>query len=141
MFENKCCNTEDYGPCPCVLNVTKEAMSNPFYRRALWTGECLQSTLMCIPAGESIGMEIHENTDQLLFVISGNCMVKMGKEKNCIDFEKCAAMGSMICVPEGTWHNVINTGIAPLKICSVYAPPHHKYGTVQKTKCDAEKEE
>ena len=44
-------------------------------------------------------------------------------------------------VPAGTWHNVINTGDVPLKLYSIYAPPEHPFGTVHKTKRDAEEAE
>jgi mannose-6-phosphate isomerase-like protein (cupin superfamily) len=33
---------------------------------------------------------------------------------------------------------VINIGRKPLKLYSIYAPPHHPKGTVHKTKAEAE---
>ena len=36
------------------------------------TGENLQVTLMSLNPGEDIGLERHEDTDQLLFVTSGD---------------------------------------------------------------------
>ena len=41
-------------------------------------------------------------------------------------------------IPAGKWHNIINIGKEPLKLYSIYAPPHHPKGTVQKTKSDKE---
>ena len=43
-----------------------------------------------------------------------------------------------VIVPAGTWHNLINIGNTPLKLYSVYAPPHHPFGTIQARKEDAE---
>ena len=43
-----------------------------------------------------------------------------------------------VIVPGGTWHNVVNTGDAPLKLYSLYAPPEHPDRTVHKTKADAD---
>jgi oxalate decarboxylase/phosphoglucose isomerase-like protein (cupin superfamily) len=43
-----------------------------------------------------------------------------------------------IFVPSDTWHNIINTGDEPLKLYSIYAPPHHPHGTVHATFADAE---
>jgi mannose-6-phosphate isomerase-like protein (cupin superfamily) len=43
-----------------------------------------------------------------------------------------------VLVPAGTWHNLINTGGAPLKLYSIYAPPQHPKSTVHETKADAE---
>ena len=51
------------------------------------------------------------------------------------------AAAYMAFVPAGTWHNVRNGGRCPLKLSSVYAPPHHPWGTVQHTKEDAEQGE
>ena len=45
--------------------------------------------------------------------------------------------GDACLIPAGTWHNITNSGSIPLKVYSVYAPPHHAAGTVQRTKtCD-----
>ena len=49
----------DYGPEPFVVNIEEITKLNNTFRTALWTGEHLQLTLMSIPVGESIGLEIH----------------------------------------------------------------------------------
>ena len=43
-----------------------------------------------------------------------------------------------IIVPAGARHNVRNTGEAPLKLYTLYAPPEHREGTVHATKADAD---
>ena len=43
-----------------------------------------------------------------------------------------------IVVPAGTNHNIINTGSAPLKLYTLYAPPNHRDGVVHHTRADAE---
>lgn len=45
---------------------------------------------------------------------------------------------SAIFVPAGIWHNIVNTSDIPLKLYSIYAPPHHPWGTVHQTKAIAE---
>ena len=62
----------------------------------------------------------------------------MGKQMNCLDFQQPIFTNSAIFVPAGTWHNVINTSDIPLKLFSIYAPPHHHWGTVHQTKAIAE---
>ncbi|HEX7679573.1 MAG TPA: cupin domain-containing protein, partial [Thermoanaerobaculia bacterium] len=42
-----------------------------------------------------------------------------------------------IVVPAGARHNVRNTGLQPLKLYTIYAPPEHAEGTVRATKADA----
>ena len=44
-------------------------------------------------------------------------------------------------IPEGSWHNIINTGDEPLKLYIIYAPPEHPRDTVHQTKADAEADE
>jgi mannose-6-phosphate isomerase-like protein (cupin superfamily) len=45
--------------------------------------------------------------------------------------------GSSIVVPEGTEHNIINTGSEPMKLYTLYSPPNHLDGTVHRSKTDA----
>ena len=91
---------------------------------------------MCINPGEDIGLEIHEDTDQFLRIESGNGIVKMGKNKDKLEYEKKVNDDYAIVIPAGTWHNVYNTGNKLLKLYSIYAPPHHPKGTVHITKND-----
>jgi mannose-6-phosphate isomerase-like protein (cupin superfamily) len=57
----------------------------------------------------------------------------MGRSEEWLDAQISLREGDAVFVPAGTWHNVINTGQYPLKVSSVYAPPHHPRGTVQPT--------
>lgn len=127
----------DYGPYPLVINIDKATKQNNTYRTALWTGEHLQVTLMSINAGEDIGLEIHPCLDQFLRIEQGQGLVKMGKNKDNLEFQRRVADDYAIIIPAGTWHNLINTGNIPLKLYSIYAPPQHPKGTVHKTKADA----
>lgn len=129
---------KDYGPKPFVVNIEAATRMNNNYRTALWTGKYLQVTLMSIRPGENIGLEIHPDTDQFLRIEQGQGIVKMGESKDNLDFQRRVFINDAIMVPAGTWHNVFNTGNVPLKLYSIYAPPHHPAGTVQRTKADAQ---
>lgn len=129
----------DCGPEPFVVNIEQMTRKNSNYRTALWTGHYLQLTLMCIPVGGEIGVEVHPNTDQFLRIESGNGTVMMGPAKDRLKDQCQICDGYAIFVPAGTWHNVVNTGNCPLKLYTVYAPPHHPHGTIQATKADADK--
>lgn len=131
----------DYGPSPYVVNIERAAQQNPNFRTAVWTGCHLQMTVMCIPPCGEVGLEIHENTDQLIRVEQGIAIVKIGKCVNQPDFQQNMCKGDIVFIPAGTWHNVINIGRNALKISSVYAPPNHPRGTVHLRKADAEKED
>lgn len=128
----------DYGPEPFVVNIEGETMRNPNYRTALWTGNHLQVTLMSIPAGGEIGLEVHPDTDQFIRIQSGLGLVKMGSSKDLLNYQTRASNGYAVIVPAGTWHNVVNIGNKPVKLYTIYAPPHHPHGTVEKTKADAD---
>lgn len=90
--------------------------------------------------GESIGLEIHPDTDQFLRLEQGEVLVQMGKDKNNLSFQKRVSNNFAFVVPAGTWHNLINIGNIPIKLYSIYAPPKHPRGTVHLTKADAEHE-
>ncbi len=128
----------DYGPKPFAINIDKAAKQNTNYRTALWTGKHLQLTLMSIRVGGDIGLEIHPDTDQFLRIEEGKGIVKMGTRRDKLDYVKKVHEDYAIFVPAGTWHNLINTGNKPIKLYSIYAPPNHPHGTVQKTKESAE---
>ena len=131
-------NMTDLGNQPALINVHKETCSNNYFRRAIWTGDYLQVTEMSIPAGGEIGLELHEDTDQFIRVEYGVASVYMGKTKQDVKFLGNANSNYAILVPAGTWHNILNEQNTPLKVYSIYAPPHHPIGTVHRTKFEAD---
>lgn len=135
---NRTPSAHDFGPEPFVVNLVCATENNPYYRRTLWTGEHLQLTLMCIPPRGEIGLEVHPDDDQFLQIEEGCGTVMMGACRDCLPFRRSVNGGDAIFVPAGTWHNVVNTGDAPLKLYSVYAPPHHPRGTLHRTKAESD---
>ena len=128
----------DHGECPYAVNIARATKQNNNFRTALWTGKHLQLTLMSIGVGGDIGLEMHPDVDQFLRLEQGYGLVRMGSSKDRLDFKCRVCDNYAIFVPAGTWHNLINTGNVPIKLYSIYAPPQHPFGTVHKTKKDAE---
>lgn len=135
---NRYMNLTDYGPEPFVVKIDQATRQNDTFRTALWTGTHLQLTLMSINPGEDIGLENHSNVDQFLRIEQGQGLVRMGQNKDNLDFERRVGPGYAIIIPAGTWHNLFNTGNIPLKLYSIYAPPQHPKGTVHRKKSDTE---
>ena len=134
-------NRIDYGNEPYIANIANLSCQNPYYRRILWTGEHLQVALMSIPVGDEVGLEKHPDNDQFIRVESGCAQVLMGSSAENLNIQKRVNSDYAFMVPSGTWHNVKNIGSTPLKIYTIYAPPHHKKGTVHETRIVAEREE
>lgn len=128
----------DQGPAPFVTDIEKMTRQNTNYRTALWTGQKLQLTLMCIPAGDEIGLEVHPDTEQFLRIENGSGMVMMGPSENRLHCKQPISDGCAVLIPAGTWHNIVNTGTCPLKLYTIYAPPHHPRGIVQSAKACAD---
>ena len=61
---------KDSGAKPSIINIRKEAICNHNFRTVLWTGEHLQLTVMSIPIGGEIGLEMHDDLDQFIKVES-----------------------------------------------------------------------
>lgn len=115
-------------------NIEKLTLENTNFRQVLFTGQHAQLVLMQLEPGEEIGTEVHEIVDQFLRLEQGEGKVIMdGVESQVKD-------GDAFIVPAGTRHNVINTGPGPLKLYTLYSPPHHKDGTIHKTKSEAEED-
>ncbi|WP_058485288.1 cupin domain-containing protein [Defluviitalea phaphyphila] len=132
---------KDYGPEPFVININEATKQNNNFRTTLWTGEHLQITLMSINPGEDIGLEIHPNIDQFIRIEQGEGIVKMGNTKYNLNFQEKLFDDYALVIPAGKWHNIINTGNIPMKLYSIYAPPEHPWGTIHKTKAEAEADE
>jgi mannose-6-phosphate isomerase-like protein (cupin superfamily) len=130
----------DYGPEPFVTNIEAATLLNDNYRSTLWTGKNLQVTVMAIQPGHDIGLEVHGDHDQFLRIEQGTATVYLGPDKERLD-EKFAGEDEAVCVPAGTWHNLVNSGKEVLKIYSIYAPAEHPHGTIHATKEEADAQE
>lgn len=126
----------DYRSNPIVVDINSATLNNETFRTAFWTGNHLQLTLMSIPVGSDIGLEVHNNVDQFLRIESGMGMVLMGNSRDNLYLRQPVYDDYAIFIPAGTWHNLINTGNVPIKLYSIYAPPNHPRGTIHITKQD-----
>ena len=117
-----------------VENIERAALENENFRKVLYTDKNTQLVLMALKPGEDIGEEVHD-VDQFLRVEQGSGSAVLN------DVPHDIADGSAIVVPAGTKHNIINGSAGPMKLYTLYMPPHHRDGVVHKTKADAEKDE
>ena len=129
---------KDIGPEPQSFDLEEATRANTSYRSVAWSGKYLQVTLMSIPVGKDIGLEMHPDTDQFLRLDAGRGRVQIGPSKDKLTFDKEVSDGWCVLVPAGSWHNITNTGDKPMQVYAVYAPAHHKPGKVHKTAKDAE---
>ena len=110
---------------PTVLDLDQVVEQHEDYRTIVWTGEHLQMTSMVIERANSIGLEVHPDTDQMLLVQQGKGMAFLSKSKRGKPKQVPIQAGQAVMVPAGVWHNILNTGRSKLRIVSLYAPPHH----------------
>lgn len=123
----------DTGPEPHAFDLESETINNPNYRSVRWSGRYLQLTLMSIPPGSDIGLEKHAETDQFLRLDGGRGRRQMGPQKDELTFDQEVTDGWCVLVPAGTWHNITNIGQDHMQLYTIYAPAHHKPGTVHGT--------
>lgn len=133
-FKNFLKEVEEKSNIGIVLDIEKETIDNNNFRKVLFTGNYSQLVLMSINSDEDIGEEVHKNVDQFFRIDGGSGKLIMAdKEYDIKD-------GSAFVVPAGIKHNII-AGEKGLKLYSVYSPPNHPDGTIDKTKEDAKKRE
>ena len=139
MCCNRCSGMEDRESSPMIMDVNRAAKENCNCRKSVWTGKCMQMTLMSIPPRGEIGLEVHEKTDQMIRVEQGRGIAMMGNCQCRPNMELEIFEGDVVFVLTGTWHNIRNSCREPLKLSSTYAPPHHPKRTVHKTREDADR--
>lgn len=118
-----------------ITNILRETVENSNFRKVLFTGARSQLVVMDIPAGGEIGEETHQHVEQTLFFMSGEGKVFLNGVESQI------GAGDVVVVTPGTKHNFINTGIMPLKVYTMYAPPNHIDGRIHETKADADRDD
>lgn len=114
-----------------VKDIESIAVKNTDFRRVLYTAKYSQLVVMSLLPSEEIGEEVHK-LDQFFRVEEGTGETVLEGVRTAI------ASGFAIIVPAGTNHNVINTGLVPMNLYTLYSPPNHCDGVVHHTREDAE---
>lgn len=117
---------------PYLADIANQAEENTDFRRVLNTTERSQLVLMSVPPGGEIGQETHADNDQILFFVGGRGEVVFEGGRQPV------SPGTVVVVPAGTQHNFLANTAEALKLFTIYAPPHHRPGTVHATKADAD---
>jgi mannose-6-phosphate isomerase-like protein (cupin superfamily) len=78
-----------------------------------------QAAQMVIAPGESEGgpTNRHQGADQWLFVLSGTGCAICKRKRHAL------RQGTLLLIQRGDFHEIRNTGRAPLKTLNVYNPP------------------
>jgi mannose-6-phosphate isomerase-like protein (cupin superfamily) len=114
------------------VDIARAAWTSDSFRRVVLTGTYEQVVVMTIPVGGEIGDEVHPDTDQVLAFVDGRAEATLDGETSSV------GPNDLVFVRAGVRHTFVNTGDAPLRLITIYAPPHHAPGTVHETKAEAE---
>jgi mannose-6-phosphate isomerase-like protein (cupin superfamily) len=113
-------------------NIETKTLENDNFREVLYTAPHSQLVVMTLQVGEEIGQETHDDRDQFIRVESGQGEAILDGERHAL------SDGSAVVIPAGTKHNVVNTSPSePLRLYTIYSPPEHPDGTINRTKQDA----
>lgn len=114
-----------------IADIEKLSLENNDFRHVLYTDTNSQLVLMSLLPKEEIGEEVHD-VDQFIRIEKGTGTAILN------DITYPITDASVILVPAGVKHNVINSGSVPIKLYTLYMPPHHKDGVVHATKAEGE---
>jgi mannose-6-phosphate isomerase-like protein (cupin superfamily) len=112
-------------------DVRKIAKRNTWFRHVVYTGRFSQLVLMTIPAGDELGDELHDASDQVFVVVEGEAdAIVAGKARQ-------VNKNDVVFVRAGTRHNIRNNGREDLKLYVVCSAPAYAEGTIHRTREDA----
>ncbi|MFH0712607.1 MAG: cupin domain-containing protein [Candidatus Jorgensenbacteria bacterium] len=119
-----------------VGDINKETKENDYFRRVLYTAKSSQLVVMSLKPNEDIGEEVHEDGDQFIRLEEGEGLAVLdGVEHKIAD-------DYAVVIPVGTKHNILNTSAdRPMKLYTIYSPPHHRDGVIHETKEAAMKDD
>lgn len=108
----------------CSNDFCSEVKRNDDYRKIAWTGEYSQLVQMSLDPGSDIHWEKHDG-DQHFFIAEGQVEISYGLKKGETEETFELSPGSMLVIPAGKYHYVVNTGDGHAKLFTIYAPPQH----------------
>jgi len=115
-------NSPFYGDLASLTRVNKD------YRHVLKTTKDLQLVLMSLLPGEEIGFERHNGTQFI--------RVEEGEGYAIVENQAYELIDDIaIIIPPHAYHNIKNTSAKKqLKLYTIYSPPQHPPGTIEKNK-------
>ena len=112
-----------------ITDIEQETLTNEDFRRVLFTGPNLQLVLMALRPEEDIGLETHDGHDQFIRIEAGIGVARLNGEETPL------ADGSIVVIPAGVEHNIVNTSKdEALRLYTLYSPPEYPDETVHPTK-------
>jgi mannose-6-phosphate isomerase-like protein (cupin superfamily) len=116
-----------------ITNIEDTTLNNSNFRQVVYTSQHTQLVVMSLLPNEDIGVEVHATVDQFIRIEKGNGKAILNGEETLIED------GSAIIISAGVKHNIINlSSTEPLKLYTLYSPPHHKDGVIHTTKKEAQ---
>ncbi len=112
-----------------AFNLDRLTRDNIYYRRVILTTSFQQLVLMSV--SDNIAREIHPHNDQFIKIEEGTVEVVINDSDHYVLYD-----GDSITIPANTYHEVINKGSNPIKLYTIYSPPHHPPDTIQLYKID-----
>lgn len=110
------------------VDIEKKTKNNNNYRKVLYTDKRIQLVLMSID--NDIPMETHKHITQFVRVESGTGYALINRKKySLVD-------GISVIIPAKAKHYIKSTGKRPLKIYTIYSPPEHNPGAIQKNQLE-----
>ena len=114
---------------PLHIDIESLTQQNTAYRRVYYTLPAMQVVFMSLKPKEEIGMEVHPDNDQFFRIEQGIGLAVVNDEPYLL------RPNTVLVVPRGQYHNIINTSITdPLKLYTIYTPAHHPHGLIQMDK-------
>lgn len=107
-----------------AFNIEKITKDNDYFRYVIYTTSRQQLVIMSVE--DLIPLEIHPNNDQFIKIEAGKCHITL--ENDIFELEA----GDSITIPAGHKHEVRNILQEPVKLYTIYSPPHHPENLVQK---------
>lgn len=122
-------NWKNDSPKPYSDQIEEHTLRNLNYRKVLSTTNQLQLVLMSLKPNEDIGEETHSDVSQFIRVEKGQGLAVVDGQQYPMND------GNIIVIPAKSKHNIINLSSSNrLQLYSIYSPPEHPPGTLQRNK-------
>lgn len=112
-----------------ATNLNELTLSNTNYRCVIDTTRQMQLVVMNLLPNQEIGTEKHANATQYIRVEEGSGTAISKDENKKISL----SIGDIVIIESKTYHNII-AGDNGMKISTLYSPPQHSEGLIQREK-------